>query len=110
MKNLDILVRYKIIDPDLIRRIANIRNLEREDVKKMMSCNVMTPVQLSVIANKDVRTINNMVRDNRADSTKGLTEAYPFPIDKRSGPLFIFVDKKCLDYIKQCLKLTHLYL
>ena len=61
-----------------IKQISIERKLNPQDVITMMKYDVLTPRQLSAITGRDVKTINNLIRENRIDPEKGLNDIYTF--------------------------------
>lgn len=105
-KNVGIELKESSISSQFIKEVSDKRNLKLDDIQVMLKANVLTPMQLARIVNRDINTINNLIRVNRMDDNSGLTEAYPYPVSKEKlGPMFILVDNKCILYIKQCLNI-----
>jgi hypothetical protein len=91
-------IRPKKDSDKLLHEIANIRHLDVDIIREIMSYNVMTPLQFAVLTGFSRNKIEKMLRPSPIPK---LTVVYPFnSFFLGAGPKFIYKDVKFYEIIK----------
>jgi len=80
-------------------------NLSTDDVLRATAYNVITPLQLSILTNRSISAIQNLMRPKQTMNglESELTKVFPFQLKDEPGPAFVLFDEKCKNYITKTL-------
>ena len=99
-------VEPREVNDVLAKKISEARGIKLDDVKKILSLNVLSFKQIEIITGRSESHVRNdatprMLRTG--EMSVGFHVVNPFP-DNRKGKMFILLDDKCITYIKNSLK------
>lgn len=98
-------------DGQFVESIVKHTNFTMEEAMRITAYNVITPVQLSLLTNKSISAIQNLMVPKQTPEgiVPMLTKVYPFMTKDVPGPIFIEFNEKCKKYIQKAVKKLNPY-